>query len=219
MWSHSSDQQHLTKIVCQFFTKYVHSLWLAISKISCWLQIYSCRRGKINKQGLPVAQKARSAKNVNKPQIHVIVIESWQNGTIVICEMLCVLHILDYSRCPGEKGQTFRKSKCHFGSMYRVSHSKEGKVILLWWGFRFWFLLTFLVLHVHEKGTFLLNSSVFIFLMLRALYRMICKNAKSFFGKNSLNVSNVKLFSTKKKSTYLTFLCLFGEKDSLHFTF
>ena len=38
------------------------------------------------------------------------------------------------------------------------------------------------------------NSSVFIFLMLRALYRMICKNAKSCFGKNSLNVSNVKLF-------------------------
>ena len=35
----------------------------------------------------------------------------------------------------------------------------------------------------------------FYFLMLRALYRMICKNAKSFFGKNSLNVSNVKLFS------------------------
>ena len=39
----------------------------------------------------------------------------------------------------------------------------------------------------------MLNSSVFIFLMLRALYRMICKNAKSFFGKNSLNVSNVKV--------------------------
>ena len=31
--------------------------------------------------------------------------------------------------------------------------------------------------------------------MLRALYRMICKNAKSFLGKNSLNVSNAKLFS------------------------
>ena len=39
------------------------------------------------------------------------------------------------------------------------------------------------------------NSSVFIFLMLRALYRMICKNVKSFFGENSLNVTNVKLFS------------------------
>jgi hypothetical protein len=54
--------------------------------------------------------------------------------------------------------------------------------------------------------------------MLRALYRMICKNAKSFLGKNSLNVSNVKLFS-KKKSTFLAFLCLFGENDSLHFTY
>ena len=39
------------------------------------------------------------------------------------------------------------------------------------------------------------KSSVYIFLMLRALYRMICKNAKSFLGKNSLNVSNVQLFS------------------------
>ena len=39
------------------------------------------------------------------------------------------------------------------------------------------------------------NSSVFIFLMLRALYRMICKNSKSFFCKNSLNVQNVKPLS------------------------
>jgi hypothetical protein len=55
--------------------------------------------------------------------------------------------------------------------------------------------------------------------MLRALYRMICKNAKSFLGKNSLNVSNVKLFSKKMFSTFLAFLCLFGENDSLHFTY
>ena len=39
------------------------------------------------------------------------------------------------------------------------------------------------------------NSSVFIFLMLRALYRMIPKNPKLFFGENSLNVTNVKLLS------------------------
>ena len=39
------------------------------------------------------------------------------------------------------------------------------------------------------------NSSVFIFLMLRALYRMIYQNEKSFFSKNSLSVPNVKLFS------------------------
>ena len=37
------------------------------------------------------------------------------------------------------------------------------------------------------------NSSVFIFLMLRTLYRVICKNANSFFGENILNVSNVKV--------------------------
>ena len=78
---------------------------------------------------------------------------------------------------------------------YRVSHSKESKVILLWWGARFWFLLISRVLRVHEKGTFMLNSSVFIFLMWHALYRMMCKNEKLFFGKNSLNVSNVKLIS------------------------
>ena len=46
----------------------------------------------------------------------------------------------------------------------------------------------------------MLNSSVFIFLMLRALYRMICKNAKLFLGKNSINVSNVKLFLIFKAS-------------------
>ena len=82
---------------------------------------------------------------------------------------------------------------CYY--MYRVSHSKPSKVILLWRRYRLWFLLIFWILRVHEKGTFMLNSSVLIFLMLCALYRMICKNAKWFFGKNSLNVSNVKLFS------------------------
>ena len=66
---------------------------------------------------------------------------------------------------------------------------------MLWWAYRYWFLLVFWILGVHERGTFMPNSSVFIFLMLHALYRMICKNTKSFFGKNSLNVSNVKLFS------------------------
>ena len=38
------------------------------------------------------------------------------------------------------------------------------------------------------------NSSVFIFLMLRALCRMIHENEEYFFLKNSLNVPNVKLF-------------------------
>ena len=39
------------------------------------------------------------------------------------------------------------------------------------------------------------KSSVFIFLMMRALYRMVCKNWKTFFAKKSLNVPNVKLLS------------------------
>ena len=78
---------------------------------------------------------------------------------------------------------------------YRVSHLKLWQVIWLCWGYSFWFLLILWVLYVHEKGTFMLNSSVFIFLMLRALYRKICKNVKSFLGEHSLNVTNVKLFS------------------------
>ena len=56
------------------------------------------------------------------------------------------------------------------------------------------------------------NSSVFIFLMMRALY-MICKNSNSFFSKNSLNVPNVNLFSI----LFLAFLCIFAENDTLHF--
>jgi hypothetical protein len=51
------------------------------------------------------------------------------------------------------------------------------------------------VFNVHETGAFMPNSSVFIFLMLRALYRMIYENEKSFFSKNSLSVPNLKLFS------------------------
>ena len=66
---------------------------------------------------------------------------------------------------------------------------------MLWWGYRFWFLLIFWILHVHEIGAFMPNLSVFIFLMLPALYRMICKNSKSLLCKNSLNVPNVKPFS------------------------
>ena len=39
------------------------------------------------------------------------------------------------------------------------------------------------------------NSSDFIFLLLHALYRMICKSSKKNFAKKSLNVTNVKLLS------------------------
>ena len=71
------------------------------------------------------------------------------------------------------------------------------------------------VLHVHEIDSFMPNSSVFIFLMLSALYRMICKNSNSFFSKSSLNVPNVNLFSI----LFLAFLCIFAENDTLHFTY
>ena len=73
--------------------------------------------------------------------------------------------------------------------------AKIDIVILLWWAYKYWFLLVFWILRVHERGAFMPNSSVFIFLILRSLYRMIYKNPKLFFGKNSLNVLNVKLLS------------------------
>ena len=54
--------------------------------------------------------------------------------------------------------------------------------------------------------------------MLRALYRVICKSSKKNFAKKSLNVTNVKLLSIFF-STFLAFLCLFGENNTLHFTY
>ena len=59
---------------------------------------------------------------------------------------------------------------------YRVSHSKVSKVILLWWGYRFQFLLILWILWVHGIGAFMPKSSIFIFLMLRALYGSISEN-------------------------------------------
>ena len=61
-------------------------------------------------------------------------------------------------------------------SEYRVSHGKVNKVIWLCWGYSFWFWLIFWVLCVHEKGTLMMNSSVFNFLMLRALYGSITQH-------------------------------------------
>ena len=70
-----------------------------------------------------------------------------------------------------------------FDCSYRVSHGKVNKVIWLFWGYSFWFLLIFWVLQVHEKGTFMPNSPVFIFLMLCAIY-----------GSTSCSLTNVELF-------------------------
>ena len=58
---------------------------------------------------------------------------------------------------------------------YRESHSKELKVILIGWGYRFWFFLRFWILGVHKIGPFMQKSLVFMFLMLHALYQMISK--------------------------------------------
>ena len=60
--------------------------------------------------------------------------------------------------------------------MYRVSHSKDWKVILLWWGYRFWFLLIFWVLCVHEIGPFMPSLSIFIQLMFCSICGPICKH-------------------------------------------
>ena len=49
---------------------------------------------------------------------------------------------------------------------YRVSHSKVNKVLLLWWGYKFWFLLIFWILHFHEIGPFMFQSSLFIELII-----------------------------------------------------
>ena len=62
--------------------------------------------------------------------------------------------------------------------IYRVSHCKVNKVILLWWGDRFWFLLIFWVLHLHEIGPFMPQSSVFIEMMFWAIYGQESKYPK-----------------------------------------
>ena len=87
-----------------------------------------------------------------------------------------------------------------------MSHLKLYKVIWLCWGHRFWFLLIFLVLHVHEIGTFMPNSSVFILLMFPALYMMVCKNSKKCFAKKSLNVPNVKQLSNFFSNVFSLFM-------------
>ena len=88
---------------------------------------------------------------------------------------------------------------------YRVSHRKVNKVILPWWGYRFLFLLIFWILHFHEIGPFIFQSSVFIELMIWAIYGLKCKHANKFFWKKSLNVPFVKLFF----STFFGFIHAF----------
>ena len=53
------------------------------------------------------------------------------------------------------------------------------------------------------------DSSVFIFLMFHAFYRMICKSSKKNFAKKSLNVTNVKLLSNFFFNSYRFFDAFF----------
>ena len=79
--------------------------------------------------------------------------------------------------------------------IYRVSHSKVNKVILFWWGYRFWLLLIFWILHFYEIWPFMFQSSVFIELIFFTIYGPKCRHANKIFGKKRLNVPFVKLFS------------------------
>jgi hypothetical protein len=128
------------------------------------------------------------------------------------------------SKCPHQSFQDGLHSLCKNGSTlkvrksqkmffvfnyYRVSHSKEGKVNLLWWVDKFWFLLIFWVLRVHEIGSFMPHSSFFIEIMMLAFYGPKCKKAKINFGKKSLNVHSVKLFSKLFFQLFWFFLYFF----------
>ena len=53
------------------------------------------------------------------------------------------------------------------------------------------------------------SSSVFIFLMIRAIYGPKCKHSKKLFGRKSLNVTFVKLFSKYFFQSFLDFLMPF----------
>ena len=91
--------------------------------------------------------------------------------------------------------------------IYRVSHIKQGNVVMLWWEYRFWFLLICSILRVHEIGTVMPNSSVFFFYVACPLQFdidiKIQKSRSIFSVKNSLNVPNVKLFSISVSDTFL----------------
>ena len=80
---------------------------------------------------------------------------------------------------------------------YRVSHSKVNKVILLRWGYRFWFLLIFCVLLVHEIGPFMHNLPVFIEMMLHTIYGQIRK-CLLFFSEFSI-ISNFRTIPSNEK--------------------
>ena len=71
---------------------------------------------------------------------------------------------------------TFRwKIEMQYLWWYRVSHLKVHRVILLCWRYKFWFLLMFWILYVHEIGPFMLHTSIFIQMIMHAIYGPKCK--------------------------------------------
>jgi hypothetical protein len=79
-----------------------------------------------------------------------------------------------------------REIDVHTYILYKVSHGKVNKVMCLCWGYTFWFLQIFWIIRVYEIGPFMPSSSVFIRLMLCALYRMISKHSKEKMEKKKL---------------------------------
>ena len=76
--------------------------------------------------------------------------------------------------------------KLTLGSKYGYLKAKQSEQINsagAGGGYTFRFLLIFLVLRVHETGTFMPNSSVFIEMMMCTIYGLKCKHAQTIFGK------------------------------------
>ena len=82
---------------------------------------------------------------------------------------------------------------------YRVSHSKMWKVILLWWGYRFKFLLIQEVLYVSVKSPFLPTQPVLIESMLHAIYGLISEHLL-FFNKFRIILNFRGLFQVIKSN-------------------
>ena len=69
------------------------------------------------------------------------------------------------------------------------------EVILLWWGYRFWFMLIFCIVYVPDLGIFIPSSSVFIELMLHAIYGQLYKHV--MFVSEFYLISNFRANSKK----------------------
>ena len=101
---------------------------------------------------------------------------------------------------------------------YRLSHSKPGKLILSWWGYRLIFLLIFRAVRVHEKSTFIPSSSVFIKLMLHTIYGPLCKYI--FFLSEFWTILNFRglfqaVLSIKPENVYI-FIFIWSSQSKTH---